>query len=315
MIKTLKITGFVAVLAALGCVAMLAMFGLRADPDIQKLLASESVVEMFRKKNTKASSNNKQISPLVKQARALALRINPPPKPRPVVKKPTKRPSPGVAKKRPTPKTATVNTKFKLVATCKYEDQPEKSMALLDLPAKGLKWYRQGQEVNHLVIQQINDRNIVLYKDGAENSVATMPVAKKKSLLKSDIAKQIDAAKQTDAETQPSAAPAFPTEILEKLMGLAKDQETQTPKLPTARPRSRSRGKTASKTVRKKPPIPKPTPEPISEEERKENLENTILNIKRIMSENKDQSQQKANETFNRLLKRLEAEKDPEPNE
>ncbi len=316
MVKTLKITGFLAVLAALGCVAMLAMFGLRADPDIQKLLASESIVEMFRKKNTKASSKNEQISPLVKQARALALRINPPPKPKPPGTKKSTKKSPGKSKTIRTPKTPVISTKFKLVATCKYEDQPEKSMALLDLPAKGLKWYRQGQEVNHLVIQQINDRNIVLYKNGAENSVATMPVENKKSLLKSDSAKPAEPVPQLPENS------ILPTEIIQKLMGQAqklmgqaKDQETQTPKLPTARPGSRSRGKTASKTVRKKPPTPIPTPKPISEEERKENLENTISNIKRIMSKNKNQSQQETNETFKRLLKTLESEKDSKPAE
>ena len=103
---------------------------------------------------------------------------------KPVAKKSKKR-TPGAPKKAPKPKAATVNNKFKLVATCNYEDQPEKSMALLDMPAKGLKWYRQGQEVNHLVIHQINDGNIVLYKGGVENSVATMPVVNKKTLLSS----------------------------------------------------------------------------------------------------------------------------------
>ena len=302
MIKTLKITGLIAVLAALGCVAMLAMFGLREDPNIQKLLASESVVDMFRKKKTKASSKNEQIAPLVKQAKALALRINPPPKPKSVAKKTAKKTVPA-AKKRPTPKTATVSTKVKLVATCKYEDQPEKSMALLNLPAKGLKWYRQGQEINHLVIQRINDRNIVLYKDGAENSIATMPVENKKSLLKSDSAKPAGTIPQIPENSK------FPAEILEKLMGAAKNQETKTPKLQTVKPGLRSFGKTASRTVRRKAP----TPKPIAEEEKKENLENTISNLKRIMSENKDQSQQKVNETFKRLLKTLESEKDSGP--
>ena len=48
----------------------------------------------------------------------------------------------------PRPK-APVTAKFKLVATCRYEDQPEKSLALLNMSAKGLKWFRQGEKVGH----------------------------------------------------------------------------------------------------------------------------------------------------------------------
>jgi hypothetical protein len=182
-------------------------------------------------------------------------------------------------------------------------------MALLDLPAKGLEWYRQGQEINHLVIQQINDGNIVLYKGGVENSVATVPVINKKSLLKSDAAKPVNAIPQLPENS------TFPTEIFKKLMGQAKDQETKTPKPPTARPGSRNVRNINPKTARKKPPTPKPIPKPVSEEERIENLQDTISNIERIMGQNKTEEQQKTTEIFKKLLKTLEAEKDLKPNE
>lgn len=318
MIKTLKITGFLAVLATVACVAMLAIFGLKGDPEIRKVLDSESAVALFRKKTTKASSANDQVSPLVKQAKALALRINPPPKPKPVAKK-TPRPTPGKSKSIPTPKVAKVNTKFDLIATCKYEDQPEKSMALLDLPAKGLQWFRQGQEINHLIIQQINDGNIVLYKGGVENSVATMPVVNKKSLLKSEAGLNSKPGKPTNTprtNAGPANAPlqipegsTFPKDIFERLTGKPNDDQaegTETPRLP----RPRSPGKPTQRTVRKRRPLP----EPISEEKRQENLEGTISNIKRIMSENAGESGRETNETFKKLLETLEAEKEEKPN-
>ena len=83
MIKTLKITSIAAVVIAAGVVIGLPVFGLKADTEKEKLIQSLSAADQFREKNITASDKGDKISPLVKQAKEFALRINPPPPPKP----------------------------------------------------------------------------------------------------------------------------------------------------------------------------------------------------------------------------------------
>jgi len=294
MIKTLKITSLFAVAAAAGFVIFLGVFGLKGDEEIEKFLNSPGVVETFKKLAMKTEKSSDQISPLVKQARAFARIINPPAPPKP---KPAKSVPQGTAKSkpaRPKPKVA-VNAKFKLLATCRYEKDPAKSMALLDMPAKGLKWFRQGEEVNHLIIEQITDGGIILYKSGKENSRISIPVIEKKSLLKSDLT----------AHSQPAPAvnlpfglkvPAPPDEV-------HKTPETINP-LPGQKPNKRTLPR--RKTIKVRTAPPKPTLE-----QRKTSIDNSIATIRNIMTgSTKDNPQtDDIQKTWRGLLKSLETER------
>lgn len=295
MIKTLKITGILAALAAVGCVVMLALFGLKGDTAIEKILNAPSVVDIFKKQATKTKTALDQVSPLVNWAKTFALRINPP---APIIPDLPKKPS--VTRKTsnkrpiPTPKVP-INTKFNLVATCRYEDQPEKSMALLDMPAKGLEWFRVGEEVNHLIIHQINDGSIELYKDGNKNSSLTMPVVKKKSLLKeeNDISTVVSQATPTEIT---------PEDILARVLAGRENLPDDAAATPMALNRTRKRPATTQIAAPEKP----------GPEQKKQSLEKNISNIKRIMSRSND-SQQKdgkeMNEVWKKLLQTLEKEK------
>ncbi len=156
MIKTLRIASIVAAVLAVIVVIFFVfhvVFG--SDERIKELLSSPGVIEKFNEEtvDNKSRGDASQESPLVKQAGAFALYLNPP-KPK-------------------TPKTATGRTtgitrgpaatpKFKVIGTSYYKGHPELSIALIDEPGKGLHWVRQSSKVGHLLIEQIKDGLIVV---------------------------------------------------------------------------------------------------------------------------------------------------------
>jgi len=158
MIRTLRITSILAVALAAVLVVFSVVFGVRGDEDIEKLLGEPDVIEKFNKSaGNKATSGTNQVSPLVKQAGAFALFLNPPkPKaPRPVAGR-------TASVKRP----PSATPKFKVMVTCYSKDRPESSIALIDEPGKGPNWVRQSSMVGHLLIEEIKD-GIVVVKDNS----------------------------------------------------------------------------------------------------------------------------------------------------
>jgi len=160
MIKTLRITGAAVAILAVCSLVFSVVLGLADDDDKVRFLAKPGVVEQFKANSGKPAKKESQTSPLVKQAQAFALRINPP-KPK-KISLPTAR---NETKLRP----KKVSVKFPLLGTCYHPSRPEKSIALIDLPAKGPRWVRQGDEVGHLVIEQIESKFIVI-RDGERTS-------------------------------------------------------------------------------------------------------------------------------------------------
>lgn len=302
MIKTLKITSLFTVAAAAGVVVFLGFFGLKGDERIEKFLNSPGVVETFKKLATKTNKSSDRISPLVKQARAFARIINPPPPPKPK-SKPVKAAPKKIAKSkpdRPKPKVS-VNTKFKLLATCRYEKDPAKSMALLDMPAKGPKWFRQGEEVNHLIIEQITDGSIVLFKSGKENSRISMPVVKKRSLLKSENEPASLSLLEPDVDLLSVLKASVPTDEVRTIPKTV----SALPVLPTA-PKSKKRALPRRRTRKIRAAPPKPTME-----QRKTSIDDSISSIKRIMDSSfeEDPDAEETKKTWMGLLKSLQTER------
>jgi hypothetical protein len=138
--------------------------GFRSDEDIEQFLNSPTVVEKFREaKGSGSKRDQPQISPLVQQAEAFALYLNPPPPPKPKIPKPI---VPGGKPEEPLlpepPRPPDPTPKFTVVATSFYESSPETSLALIDEPGKGRHWVRQGSMVSHLIIEQIKDGFLVV---------------------------------------------------------------------------------------------------------------------------------------------------------
>jgi hypothetical protein len=178
MIKTLRITSIIAVVFAVVFFVFPAVFGFRGDKQIEQFLNSAGVIEGFREaKGDKVEDERHEISPLVKQAEAFALYLNPPPKPKP-------EPSVSVVKSEPRP-VGPVAAKFKLIGTSRHVLQPELSLALIDEPGKGLYWVRQSSKVGHLIIEQVKD-GLIVVRDGTNTFELVAERPEKRSLLKAN---------------------------------------------------------------------------------------------------------------------------------
>jgi len=316
MIKTLKVASILVLICAVGLVVLVVVLAIRGDQQIKDFLNSPGAIDQFRKlaKTTEPSAD--QVSPLVKHAKDFALRINPPP-PKP---KPSKRaPKPRVARKEkpapPKPK-APVKAKFKLLATCRYEQQPARSLALLNIPVKGTKWYRQGDAVGHLTIQDVKDGSIVC-SDGQELFVP--PTKKKtKNLLKSEVADS----------RRPQASISTPLEAVESVIDAAKSTTPQAPPVTAgaqpgregqpvgASPAKPKDDSARRRRVRRLPPrkprqLPPAEPTP---EERREALTESIATIKEMManptSSMTDEEKAAELKIWERMLEGLENERD-----
>ena len=92
MIKTLRITSVAAVALAVVFFAFPAVFGVRGDQQTERFLNSAGVIEKFNKlRSGKSAKGRSQVSPLVKQAEAFALYLDPP---KPKITTPGIRPTP-----------------------------------------------------------------------------------------------------------------------------------------------------------------------------------------------------------------------------
>ncbi|MHC5082695.1 MAG: hypothetical protein ACYTET_01975 [Planctomycetota bacterium] len=194
MLKTLRITSLIAAILAASGVVLIVITGLRADADIVALLDSPGIAELFAGKNGGEKSPKEADSPLVTQAKAFALRIDPPPPPKPVtpvktepVKKPEIVRNPPPIKPTPPGPKGPVNAKFTLLATVQCESNPEKSLALLQTSPTKQEWFWQGQQVGHLDIQEVRNGSVIFSQNGQNEQELFVPVkTQAKSILKED---------------------------------------------------------------------------------------------------------------------------------
>ena len=167
MIKTLRITSLLAVILAGVILFFPAFIGLRTKSDAEQVLSLPSVVEQFKKsrgETEKERSRRDSVSPLVKQAEAFALYLDPPVRQAP----------PGDLSARPAvaPRPQAVSPKFTLVGTSFNPSTPELSLAFIDEPGRGLRWVRQSSQIGYLVIEQIKDGSVVIKDDTGSYELA-----------------------------------------------------------------------------------------------------------------------------------------------
>lgn len=244
MIKTLKITSIAAVGLTVVFLIFSVTFGVRSDKASEEIIDSIGAVEKFKKEtgDKVAKRKNEQTPPLVKQAEAFALYLNPPPKPKP-------KPRPGRTTRKPDtkPRPPKVSAKFDLVGTSFYKTAPEQSIALIDQPGKGFQWIRQSEKIGHLVIKEIKD-GVIVIQDGKRTFEMTAQRKPRISLVKekgksakettsksrakssSEKRKKRSEVRQRRArhpQPQPGREKAtdFPVEIFEKLQAMQKDAE------------------------------------------------------------------------------------------
>ena len=182
MIKYLKLASYLSVALAVSAVVFAGIGLTRVNETVSDradFLDKPNVIEQLREIEI-PKGNEDKTPPLVTQAIAFALRIDPP---KPI---PTLIPTPtGNPRSKITPTETSVvkevaelidrNAPFKLLATCVHENHPEKSLAMVDFTSKGSKWVRQGDTVGYKIIHQINDGNIVLYQGGKKSGILEVP--------------------------------------------------------------------------------------------------------------------------------------------
>jgi len=162
MIKTLRITIIAtAILAGLLFISPV-FFGVRADEEAEQFLNSPGVVEKLKQaKVDKQTESQSQSSPLVKQAEAFALYLNPPPEPTRanLVRQQAIIP----------PKPPKAYAKFSLIGTSVHATKPEESLAFINEPGKGLLWVKPGSKLGHVTVEQIKD-GLIICQDEQGNS-------------------------------------------------------------------------------------------------------------------------------------------------
>jgi hypothetical protein len=166
MIKTLRITTIVAAVLAAILLVFPVVFGVRSSEHIEKLLKSPGVIEKFNKTvSNKATRSGNETSPLVQQAGAFALYLDPLTSKAP---KTAARSNTRDAKSGPD-----IDPKLPIViGTSYYKRHPELSLALIDVPGKGLHWVRQSGEIGRLFVEQIKDGLIVVKYNGITHEIA-----------------------------------------------------------------------------------------------------------------------------------------------
>ena len=142
--------------------------GLLIYEPFEQFLNSSDVIEKFSSTtDNKANTGKSQESPLVKQAEAFALYLNPV---KPAARKISKGgKAPNISSK------VNVTPKFPVYATIVCPENPELSQALIDEPGIGRHWVMQSSKVGHLLIEQVKD-GLVVAKSGEETF--DIPIAK-----------------------------------------------------------------------------------------------------------------------------------------
>ena len=165
MIKTLLIIGIATAILSVFVFAFIAydvIFNVRSDEQVREFLNSPGAVEKFKNsEGNKTNRNESRSSPLVQQAEAFALYLNPP---REKLSRNNSK-NQGFSSIKPT--SVPIVPKFIILGTSYCKNNPEISQVLIDEPGKGRHWVKQSDKVGHLLIEQVKD-GIIVVKGGEE---------------------------------------------------------------------------------------------------------------------------------------------------
>jgi hypothetical protein len=160
MINALRIISVIAAISAVVFFVFPIVYGVDSDEQVKDFLETPEIREKFESAADNNVRRNKDLtSPLVQQAKAFALYLNP---------KPTADRAPTASRNSKIASALKVTPKFKLHCTSYCQDDPNMSLALIDEPGRGRHWVRESSKVGHLLIDQIKDGLIIV--KGSEES-------------------------------------------------------------------------------------------------------------------------------------------------
>ncbi len=177
MVKMLYV---VSILCLIGASVLFGLCGMRW---MQGLPLDErdpwiSAIERLRLRQSLNDNGKAAASPLLEQAEALALYLNPP-KPAPRREASLPAVSAPLAGPVPVPRPASPTPQFRILAISYYRSNPQKSLAMVWDANKGGYWIRQGDRLGHFVVERI-EKEAILYRDG--DQLRQMAVAVKQSV-------------------------------------------------------------------------------------------------------------------------------------
>lgn len=151
---TLRITNVVAAILTGFLFIFAVAFGIRQNEESEQFLDSPCL----RKKSSNIKHKNiissqKQISPLIKQTEALSSYLT---------SKSELPTASSVGRSINILRPPAVTHNFKLLGTSYCKSNPDMSLALIDVPGKGQRWFKQSSEVGHLHIEEIKEGLITL---------------------------------------------------------------------------------------------------------------------------------------------------------
>jgi hypothetical protein len=165
MVRVLQILSICTLLSAGGVFALSVSLWRQDDPQLDEIRSRPSAIEVFKESGSRASDCSGERPPLIVQAEAFALLLNPPKSAeKPPAALLTVSSKPAMPPIRP----MAPSVNFKLRATSCYPHQPGKSMALvseLGSTEGSERWVREGSQLGHFVIGEIR-RGSITYRDG-----------------------------------------------------------------------------------------------------------------------------------------------------
>jgi hypothetical protein len=176
MVRALNTFGVLAIISAVCLIVFGVVQQLQAADAIERNL-DLNIIEKFNKaEGSSENKSQKTLNPLVEQAKAYALYLNPPePKPKPQrTRVASVRQQRNIKNRKTTStnsrkiaaaKSTKLQPKFTLVGTSYYRSAPEKSMALVSEPGKGVHWVKKGSHLGHFIVEKV-ERETIVYRDG-----------------------------------------------------------------------------------------------------------------------------------------------------
>lgn len=163
MVRFVQMLGVLALLCA-GIVFALCSGQFQAAPEVRQD-AELSIIEKFARSGRTGGQTGRQApSPLIQQAQAFAVCLDPPV----LLKQFPKAALPEnkhVAIERPNVTSVEVSPKFELHGISYYRSKPEESMALVWEPGGGYRWIKQGATLGHFVVEDVRSTSVI-YRDG-----------------------------------------------------------------------------------------------------------------------------------------------------
>jgi hypothetical protein len=160
-----KFLQIIAVLAMISSIFVLArcISQLLNDAPEVKYASGPSIRDRFLEIVEHSEKNNQVATPpLVRQAEAFAMYLNPPEPPKSSETEVSSSSRQTISRINP----VELSPKFTLTATSYYRSKPQASMALVWEPGIGFHWIKQGSKLGHFIIDKI-ERGTVVYRNGS----------------------------------------------------------------------------------------------------------------------------------------------------